>query len=415
MARSPLTLAASVTAALPRVTAVGVAPLSDGGAGRFDSAVVSLDDGRRVVVRAPRDDEAAAELHAEANALRALTPGVRAVLPFAAPEVLGEASLGGPRALVETYLRGYRVDAAHIPPGQGVATSIAASLARVHDLPHSVVRDAGLPVRTAEQVRDEAERLLDRAEATGRLPFGLLRRWSTALADEELWRFETTVVLGGAEPSSFLLEDVEGVPAVTGLLGWRGLSVGDPAVDLRWVASASAARHDIFDTYADQSHRTADALLAERARLHAEFEFASWLVHGHTVGSESIVADAVALLESLDENVRDEPAFVREHVSADDAFAASDRVSRNQSGPIDTSMQTDAFDADSLEAFGDDEPSSTVDQPTQPLEMSEWAARELAGRTPADPDIRHEPATASTAVDPDEAARNALRRWTGTA
>ena len=62
MARSPLTLAATVTSALPRVVVTGVGSLSEGTSGRYDSAIAELDDGRRVVVRVPVDDGADADL-----------------------------------------------------------------------------------------------------------------------------------------------------------------------------------------------------------------------------------------------------------------------------------------------------------------------------------------------------------------
>lgn len=417
MARSPLTLAASVTSALPGADVVRVSPLTEGTSGRYDSAVAELDDGRRVVVRVPVDPGADTELRAEVRALRALSAGVRGVLPFAAPDVLGETSVGGVTGLVQTMLPGYRVDAAHIPAGRGVATSIGAALASIHDLPVSVVRDAGLPVMTAAQVRDDAERLLDRAEATGRLPFGLLRRWSAALASESLWRFETTVVLGGVEPGSFVLEDdADEVPTVTGLLSWGGLSAGDPAVDLRWIATAPAARDDVLDAYTTLSHRAPDGLLAERARLHAELEFARWLVHGHSTGSESVMADAVALLEALDENVRDEPPIDAPHVTADEAFAARERV-RDTGGEVDTSMQTDAYHPD-MGGFLTDE-DETTDIETMPIELSEWSPREQSAvpATPAEParapEIADEPSADRDELD--ESARNALRRWTGTA
>ncbi len=295
MARSPLTLAASVTSALPRVAVVGVAPLTEGVSGRYDSAIATLDDDRRVVVRVPVNDEAQDDLLAEARALISLTAGVRGVLPFGAPDVLGQTSVDGRAALVQSLLPGYRVDAAHVPSGRGIATALAAAIAAVHDLPVTVIRDAGLPMLTSGQVRDEAERLLDRAEATGLLPFGLLRRWSTALGSDPLWRFETTVVLGGVDPASFVFEDdADGAPVVTGLLSWGGLGVGDPAIDLRWTASAPAAQADVLDEYARRSHRAPDSLLSERARLHAELEFAKWLVHGHESGDRTVVGDAVA-------------------------------------------------------------------------------------------------------------------------
>ncbi|MFT4052250.1 MAG: aminoglycoside phosphotransferase [Microbacterium sp.] len=438
MARSPLTLAASVTSALPQVAVTGVGVLSEGASGRYDSAVADLDDGRRVVVRIPVDDDADADLRAESRALKALTAGVRGVLPFGAPDVLGETRVDGRHTLVQTLLPGYRVDAAHVPAGRGVATALASALAQVHDLPVTVVRDAGLTVQTAAEVRDEAERLLDAAEATGLLPFGLLRRWSTAVASDDLWRFETTVSLGGVDPASFVFEDdADGVPIVTGLLSWGGLSVGDPAVDLRWTASAPEARDDVLESYAQASHRARDPQLAERARLYAELEFARWLVHGHSAGSADIVADAVALLTSLDESVRDQPAVRHDAVTADDAIAASARVPAGME-PFDTSMRTDTFDPETLAGFiadaearddGDGDADATV-----PVELSEWAglradgataASEASAASAASGDART-PRPVADVTDPagddderdadiDTAARNALRRWTGTA
>lgn len=429
MARSPLTLAASVTSALPRVVVTGVGSLSEGASGRYDSAIATLEDGRRVVVRVPVDDEADADLRAESRALTSLTAGVRAVLPFGAPDVLGETTVDGRHTLVQTLLPGYRVDAGHVPAGRGIATALGAATAQVHDLPVTVVRDAGLPMLTPTQVRDEAERLLDRAEATGLLPFGLLRRWSTALASDPLWRFETTVVLGGVDPAAFVFEDdADGVPVVTGLLTWGGLGVGDPAVDLRWTASAPTAREDVLDTYARTSHRAPDSQLAERARLHAELEFARWLVHGHATGSAEVVADAVALLTSLEESVRDQPAVTAGTVTVDEAIAASARVPAS-SGPIDTSMHTDTFDPETLAAFisDEDERATAESDPdaTAPIELSEWAG--LRDDDESDDTVYGTGTTTGPIAhdapdddldpsddDPDAAARNALRRWTGT-
>jgi len=439
MARSPLTLAASVTSALPRVAVVGVAPLTEGVTGRYDSAIATLDDGRRVVVRVPVHAEAESDLLAESRALTSLTAGVRGVLPFGAPDVLGQTRVDGRAALVQTLLPGYRVDAAHVPAGRGVATALAAAIAAVHDLPVTVIRDAGLPMLTSAQVRDEAERLLDRAEATGLLPFGLLRRWSTAIGSDPLWRFETTVVLGGVDPASFVFEDdADGAPTVTGLLSWGGLGVGDPAIDMRWTASAPAAHADVLEEYARRSHRAPDALLSDRARLHAELEFAKWLVHGHAAGDQTVVRDAVALLESLDASVRDEPVRARDDVTLDDALAATERVPAGAGDAADTSMQTDSFDPETLAAFlADDNATGIVETThleTVPIELAEWSEGGSVGtdRVPvhtADVPVRvaadaaDTPGVAETEsaepsaddIDRDTAARNALRRWTGTA
>jgi macrolide phosphotransferase len=364
MARSPFTLAASVTSALPRVGVVGVGALTEGIAGRYDSAVAELDDGRRVVVRVPADAAVLPELAAQVRALRALTPGVRGLLPFRAPEVLGEAGLGDTRAVVVDFLPGYRVDPAHLPAGRGAATSVGTALAALHSLPLSIVRTEGLPVRTSQQVRTDASRLLDRATATRRVPVALADRWRRALEADELWRFESAVVLGGAGAASFLFEDVDGAPAVTGLLDWHGLSVGDPATDLQWLASAPAAADDVYAAYVAGSSRAPDGRARERARLYAELEFASWLVHGHETGRADVIDDAVGLLETLAAGVADEDLIADAPLDVDDALALLDRMPEASAGAVDTAMQTDAYD---------------------PEELSQWMAADAASQDDATP------------------------------
>ena len=381
MARSPLTLAASVTSALPRVGVVGAGVLTEGAAGRFDSAVADLDDGRRVVVRAPADPDAATELAAEVRALRALTPGVRGLLPFRAPELLGEAGLGNARVVVVDFLPGYRVDAAHLPPGRGAATSVGEALAALHTLPLSIVRTEGLPVRTPGQIRDDVRRLIDRTRATRRAPETLLDRWTRAVESDELWRFESAVVLGGAGAASFLFEEVDDAPRVTGLLEWHGLQVGDPATDLQWLASAPAAADDVYRAYAAHVSRAPDALVRERARLYAELEFAKWLVHGDESGREDVVEDALSLLTALDEGVRGDDLVPDGDLDVDDAIALLGRVPEPAATSVDTSMQTDAYD---------------------PEELSLWVVTEGdsgEGGTNADESTDAEPAAAETIVE----------------
>ena len=423
MARSPLTLAASVTSALPRVGVVGVGILTEGAAGRYDAALAELDDGRRVVVRAPADADAAPELAAEARALRALTPGVRGLLPFRAPELLGEAGLGDARSVVVDFLPGYRVDAAHLPAGRGAATSIGEALAALHSLPLSIVRTEGLPVRTPQQVRDDVSRLIDRAEATRSAPAPLVDRWRRAVQADELWRFESAVVLGGAGAASFLFEDVDSVPRVCGVLEWHGLSVGDPATDLQWLASAPAAADDVYAAYANHSDRAPDQLVRARARLYAELEFAKWLVHGHEAGRTDIVDDAVGLLESLSAGVRDDDIVPPSALGVDDAIALLDRVPDAQPASVDTSMHTDAYDPEELslwvptedaeeagEADGSAPAPATIpstaddDMSTAPIDISAVT-----------PQPKDEASAATSAADAqaeaERASGAALRRW----
>lgn len=420
MARSPLTLAASVTSALPRVGVVGVGALTEGATGRYDTAVADLDDGRRVVVRVPAAASAAEELAAEARALRALTPGVRGLLPFRAPELLGETGLGGSRVVVVDFLPGYRVDAVHLPPGRGAATSLGAALAALHALPHSVVKTEGLPARTPQQVRADAGRLIDRATATRRLPMSLAARWHRAVDSDDLWRFESAVVLGGAGAASFLFEDLDGVPTVTGLLEWHGLSIGDPATDLQWLASAPEAAEDVYASYVAASGRAPDSRARERARLYAELEFAKWLVHGHDEGREDIVADAVDLLESLAGGVSTDDIVPREGLGVDDAIALLERMPEASAPTVDTSMHTDAYDPEELAQWVTDD----VDLPDTDADAGPDAGPDdlstapIQLPVPAAAGARAETGSGSgsadgldAAAEAERASEAALRRW----
>ncbi|WP_223625989.1 phosphotransferase [Microbacterium sp. EST19A] len=378
MGRSPFTLAAAVTAALPGAEVTGARALSADGDGRFDSAVASLADGRELAIRVADDEDTARELSAEALALRALTDGARAMLPFQAPEYIGETTVGKGRALVTELLPGFQIEASLVPEGRGAAESMGAAIAAVHGMPTSVVRGAGLVMRSAEESRSELNRLVDSAASTGRVPARLTVRWRDAVADDDLWRFESTVVLGGVQATSFLFaDDPERGPEVTGLLGWHGLSVGDPAIDLSWLSAAPDAAGDVHAAYARAVDRAPDAGLEVRARLLAELEFARWLVHGDSMRRPDIVDDAAALLESLAEGLRtdDLSIIAARSEGVDSALDALGRVPVATSAEVDTSMQTDAYNPNELWSDGaSDTDADDADDAHAETSAPPWAA-----------------------------------------
>ncbi|WP_417508275.1 phosphotransferase [Microbacterium sp.] len=414
MARSPFTLAAAVTAALPGAEVVGARSLTADGDGRFDSAVITLADGRELAIRVGDDDETSRELASESIALRALTTGARAILPFRVPEYLGETRLADGRALVTELLPGFQIEATHVPRGRGAAASMGAAIAAVHALPASVVRSAGLSARSAEEVRAEIGRLVDRAAATGRVPARLTVRWREAVQDDELWRFESAVTLGGVKATSFLFEDdPERGPEVVGLLDWHGLSLGDPAVDLAWLSSAPDAAGDVHATYAESSGRAPDAALAVRARMLAELEFARWLVHGDAMHREDIVDDAAALLDALAEGLRENDLTViaARGEGVDSALDALDHVPATASTGINTSMQTDAYSPGDLlpeESFSADT-GDVADARVKDADATEDLTDVVeSGLIPSD----ETPSQADPADEAQRAARAALHRWT---
>src|SRR5690606_21903598 len=186
---------------------------------------------------------------------------------------------------------------------------------------------------------------------TGRVPAGLTARWRDATGDGELWRFETTVTLTGMQAQSFLFEDdPQDGPQVIGMLGWRGLGVGDPAEDLGWLSGAPDAVGDVHAAYVAASSRATDDAMRVRARLHAELDFARWLVHGDEQRRPDIVDDAAALLESLSDGLRgDDLRVIAAYTGGvDSALDVLDRTPETAATAVDTSMQTDAYRAEDL-------------------------------------------------------------------
>lgn len=300
MPRHRFTLAALATLAVPGLDVVVTRTFTGGGDGQYDAALLTDRDGHHSIVRAPVDAQSGARLTAELAVLAALTPGVRARLPFSVPSSRGV--LPAPHAVVTGYLPGVRLQPATVEAGSALAESIGRAIAAVHELPTAVVADAGLPVATAAGCVRGVEELIARADATGEVPLELISRWSAAAADPTLWRFRPCVVHGGLAAESLLVSAKDDPdPRVTGVLGWAGLQVADPARDLAWVLGlpAPGAASTVLDTYSAVRSRDSDPAIARRALLCAELEIARWLLHGVDRGDDAVAADAVQMLEAL--------------------------------------------------------------------------------------------------------------------
>jgi len=303
MARSHLTLAALATSAVPGLVVTGSGQLGRRAAGDFDSALLRTDDDRDLVVRAPRNERSASEQSVELLALQAMSDGIRSRLPFEVPQVIGQVPVAMGRAVVYSYLPGYTIDAAELPPGDGAATSIGAAIAALHSLPGSFVASAGLPHLSAAECRAEARNVVERASAAGRLPAAVKKRWLDAVGDDAMWQFQPTVVNGGFSADSFIITDHDAGPIVTGVIGWSGLKVADPARDLHWLSGAGDASASVFAAYRTACTRPPDRQIMQRSLLHAELELARWLLHGIDTRDDEIVDDAVGMLDGLVDSV----------------------------------------------------------------------------------------------------------------
>ena len=301
MARSHLTLAALATSAVDDLDLVTAASFGSNTTNDFDAALLTARDGNHYLIRVPRNERAEAEQSADLVALRAISPGVRTRLPFAVSTYLGQTPVSGTRGVVYDFVYGTKVALANLGAGQnGLAASVGTAIAAVHSLPTSFVADAGLAVLSAGECLRAVVSVMDRASATGLVPAPLLGRWERAAEESKLWQFQPTVINNQLSAESFLCAGGNGEDgAVTGLLGWQELRVGDPAKDLAWLLGAPEAITDsAFDAYA-AVRGSGDRQVRQRAKLYAELEIAKWLLHGTDSRSTEIVDDAVEMLTAL--------------------------------------------------------------------------------------------------------------------
>jgi len=303
--RSPLALAALATVAVPGLDAFDVRRPAQPGSD-FDTAVVIDAQRERWVVRAPQHAAAGAALEAEVVLLGMLAAeSERGRLPFSVPAPVGFAHLPeGGRAAVHAEIPGEALRLERLSPGPGLAAALGRAIAAVHELPTSLIENAGLPAYDAGEYRQRRQAEVDEAARTGKVPAALLRRWEEKLEDVSLWRFRPTVVHGDLTSDRVLVSG----DAVTGILHWGDACVADPADDLAWllVAAHPDATDSIMEAYQLRRTELTDPHLTERALLAGELALARWLLYGVRTQDAEIIDDAVAMLEDLDAHTRDD-------------------------------------------------------------------------------------------------------------
>ena len=304
MSTNPFTLAALATTAVEGLAVVGAT--EDGSDEHRSQVAARLADGETALLVLPRSVSALRTAEEHEAALAALTPATRSRLPFEVPAVLGSAPAGRSRVFVLTRLGGTPMRLADVSPAApGLARSVGQAIAAIHELPTSVVSDAGLPHAAAASVRQGLLDTFDRAAATGSVPAPLLERWERALGDDRLWQFKPAVVHGDLQAPAFRVEGGR----VTGLDGWHALSVGDPARDLAFLLGSSefGSVDEAFEAHA-AARGIGDRHVRQRAMLHAELDVARWLLHGVDRGDDAIVADAAGMLSGLVQRVDRDPS-----------------------------------------------------------------------------------------------------------
>ncbi|MFN8097347.1 MAG: phosphotransferase [Dermatophilaceae bacterium] len=305
MTRTPLTLAALASAAVPGLDPVTVASLATASAAPYDAAVVTDADNRKWVVRAPLSAAGAAELDAAAAIVTLLSRH----LSFGLPTPVGfAASREGGRAAVHALLPGSGINLDELGPEDDLVGAIGRALAEIHNLEPGLLESAGLETYTADEYRQRHLSDLDRAAASGRVPAALLSRWERALENVAIWQFAPTPIHGGIDGRHLLVQVHEATPKLTGITGWRRAKVADPADDFAAIVRDGDAdtATEIARAYAKARTSRPDRHLLTRAQLIGELGYVTNLFDALAAGYPDRVTQAVHWLEQLADDLGEE-------------------------------------------------------------------------------------------------------------
>jgi hypothetical protein len=313
---NPLALAALATAAIPGLEVVS-ASLDAVGA---DYAYALLEDSseRSWVVRMPLHDTANSHQDAEVKLLRSLAGASSGgALPFEVPRPRGFATLeGGGEAMVYSQLPGVPVVLELMDPGPGVAESLGRAVAAFHQLPSSLVTDAGLPAYTPAEYRARLRKEVDDAAHSGHVTGRLEDRWRRQLDIDAWWVF-TPVPIHGDMAVDHLLEYSGRISAMS---DFASVAVSDPAEDLAQLLAPLPpdVAGTVVGAYRQRRAELDDPHLEDRAAFLGEMAIIRWLLHGLALEDPDIVRDAREMLADLDRAVQVEEAEAERQAAAEE-------------------------------------------------------------------------------------------------
>ena len=226
---------------------------------------------------------------------------------------------------VRSHIPGHPLAIESLRPGPGLAAGLGRALAQLHEIPPTLIEEAGLPVLTAADVRSNWQSLFDDAAMTGKVDSNLLARWESALDEDLWWRFHPVVVHGDLAEENI----ITGGGSILAFKGLSQMRVGDPAEDLAWVySSAPIDTLDVIEEAYDRGRiEGVDKYLRLRAELVSELNLARWLLHGVRTKDDAIIDEAVEMLEDPAEQVGDELFVERSRPMAVVASNASPDIS----------------------------------------------------------------------------------------
>ena len=269
---------------------------------------VELDDGRTLVVCAPRSAAAGADLEAQ-HFLMQLLGQERAdgKISFDVPEpVFISRSKRFGDVLIHSKVPG-SVMTEDDCDREHLAISIGRALASFHELPDRKFVQAGIPQFSPKQLWLRHRSNVRSARASGRVAPNLIRRWTHELNRADLWNFESVPVHGACSPEAFVVAG----DTVMAMQNFSRCQVADPAMDFAWFLASTG--EDFFaallGAYARARGIEDTQTLVDRAQLITELDLVVWLLGSIASGASEDAEEAEQMLTDLSREIGDEIDF----------------------------------------------------------------------------------------------------------
>lgn len=225
-------------------------------------------DGVDWVLRIPRRPDVAAKLSEERRILQFVAPRLSVAVPcwhVCTEELIAYRLLPGEPGLT---LDSSGQPVWHFDPSSAeFAAALGRLIAELQALDSGSAQAAGVPVRSASEVRASWRADFEQVRAEFELAPPLRERWETWLDDDALWPEFTAFTHGELYAAHVLID----TPArIVGVLDWTTAKVGDPALDFTYQhMMGPAAFESTVAAYLEAGGREHSRLAARCAELAA--------------------------------------------------------------------------------------------------------------------------------------------------
>lgn len=225
-------------------------------------------DGVTWVLRIPRRPEVAEEAEKEARILQLVRPAL-AELDIAVPdwrirsrELIAYPALPGhPGLTLDGAEPIWHMD----PASPDYAARLGTLLGTLHAIDPDEARDAGVEVRSPDEVRRQWQEDMDRVRDEFTIAPALDEAWRAWVDDDASWPEHTVMSHGEIYPAHVLLDEGR----ITGVLDWTTARVDDPARDFSFQigAAGDAMLQATLEAYTAAGGRTWPGLATQARRI----------------------------------------------------------------------------------------------------------------------------------------------------